>query len=115
MQMLQIRPLISMMLSAWEDMWRVRQEVSFSSCIQKQERVVIDTEHEYIIEQYTVEDIQIDMVNIKFLNYNHKSLCIVAKLKLISYANSAQLSFKIDTGSCSNISPYHACKIIFPR
>ena len=62
------------MPSLWEDMWRVWQEESFLSSMQKQEhRIVHDIEHKCKIEQYTEEDGQIDLVYITFLNHNHKS------------------------------------------
>ena len=83
--------------------------VSFSTWSQ-----TCDTEHESKIEQYIEEDQQIDMVNIKFLNHNHNSPGIVAKLKTGSHQNSAKISLKIDTGRNSNVLPYCVYKILLP-
>ena len=52
-----------------------------------------------------------DTVNINFINSNAKRLSIIAKLKTSSYQNSAKISYKVGTGSNSNILPFHVNKI----
>ena len=56
-------------------------------------------------DEYTEEDRQIDMVKIDFINSNAKIPGIITKLETSSYQNSANISYKIDMASNSNI--YH--------
>ena len=55
------------------------------------------------------------MVNVDFINPYVKNPVIIAKLKTSSYWNSTNISYKVNTGSNSNILQYHKYKIMFPR
>ena len=67
------------------------------------------------LDKYTEEDGQIDTVKTDFINCNANSWIILAKLKTSSYQNSVNISYKIHTGSKSNILPFCIYKILFPR
>ena len=60
-------------------------------------------------------DSQIDMVNTDIIHSNAKSSGIIVKLKTSIFHNSINISYKIDTGSNSNMLPFCIFKILFPK
>ena len=84
------------------DIWNVTRIIIIEHCSEAWQRAVHKVEKEQI-----EEDGKTDMVNIDFINCNAKSPGIIAKLKTSNYQSSADISYKIDTGSNSNI--------LFPR
>ena len=49
------------------------------------------------------------------LNYQSRKTCIEAKVSTISFYNSIDIRFKLDTGQSKNYMPFHLYKRLFPK
>ena len=60
---------------------------------------------------------QTNQVKSKHFSYNYKSRnrCIEAKVSTISFYNSIDIRFKLDTGKSKNYIPFHLYKRLFPK
>ena len=101
------------MSSIWEEVCRVWQDKQFSEvCRSKRGRAVHNVEQEQNLNQE--KKVKIDMVNINSVSFNSKCSVITVNLKTSNQARIT-VSYKVDTGSDTNIMPLHIYKKFFPR
>ena len=54
-------------------------------------------------------------MHIRYFNFNNVKSVIFTKLELSTSQKRAQIAYKIDTGSNSNLVPFKVSKILFPN
>ena len=48
-------------------------------------------------------------------NYKYRKTCMKTKISTISFYNSIDIRFKLDTGKSKNYVPFHLYKRLFPK
>ena len=74
-----------------------------------------EAQHKQYTKLEEFEDSQINMVNTDNIYSNAQSSGFIAKLKTSSFHNSINVSYKIDTGSNSNMLQFCIFKILLPK